>query len=74
MRSILTLGSLLALLLASLVTPTLAAPDYPGGPDLIVDDDLACSRATFRTIQAAVDAATPGTKIRSAVKFSMSKS
>jgi parallel beta-helix repeat protein len=64
MKSVLALGSLLALLLASLATPTLAAPDYPGGPDLIVDAHLACSGATFRTIQAAVDAATPGTKIR----------
>jgi parallel beta-helix repeat protein len=64
MRSILYLGSLLALLLASLATPALAAPDYPGGPDLIVDDNLACSGATFHTIQAALNVATPGTKIR----------
>src|SRR5688500_16223125 len=64
MRPIFALASLLALLLASLATPALAAPDYPGGPDLIVDDDLACSGATFHTIQAAVDAATPGSKIR----------
>jgi parallel beta-helix repeat protein len=64
MRSILALGILLALLLASLATPALAAPDYPGGPDLIVDATLTCAGATFRTIQAAVDAATPGAKIR----------
>jgi parallel beta-helix repeat protein len=54
----------MALLLASLATPALAAPDYPGGPDLIVDDDLACSGATFHTIQAALDAAAPGSKVR----------
>ena len=35
MRSILSLGSLLALLLTSLATPALAAPEYPAGPDII---------------------------------------
>jgi parallel beta-helix repeat protein len=64
MRSILAFGSLLAFLLASLATPALAAPDYPGGPDIIVDDDLRCPRAQFSQIQSAINAATPGTKIR----------
>src|SRR5688572_13900297 len=64
MKSLLTFGCLLALLLSSLATPALAAPDFRGGPDLIVDDNLACSGATFRTIQSAIDVATPGTKIR----------
>jgi|GEM_PF-3527463 parallel beta-helix repeat protein len=64
MRTLSLLGLVVLFALATSVAPTWAAPDYPGGPDLIVDDDLACSGATFQSIQAAVDAATPGTKIR----------
>jgi parallel beta-helix repeat protein len=33
-------------------------------PTLVVDDDLSCARAAFRTIQAAVAAAQPGATIR----------
>jgi parallel beta-helix repeat protein len=64
MRSILSLGSLLALLLASFATPALAAPDYRGGPDIIVDDDRSCPGSQFSLIQSALDAAAPGQKIR----------
>ena len=54
---ILTLVSLLILV---------AVPVSAGGPStLVVDDDsVECPKAKFTTIQAAVDAASPGDKIR----------
>jgi parallel beta-helix repeat protein len=55
-------------LLAYAASPAFAAPDFPGGPELIVDDSFgtaaACPGAQFKQIQAAVDAAAPGAKIR----------